>query len=77
MGTGSSCMKVKQFDESVQMPSISPDKSIPTPSSLSPVYTILPTQPPPTISMQDEGFKVKRNTDQYSTVWDSNSKVSS
>jgi hypothetical protein len=27
--------------------------------------------------MQDEGFKVKRNTDQYSTVWDSNSKVSS
>ena len=76
MGSSSSCMKVEQFDESVQMPSISPDKPISTPSSLSPVYTI-PSKQPPTVSIQDEGFKVKRNTDQYSTIWDFNSKVSS
>jgi hypothetical protein len=78
MGNGSSCTRVEQFDESVQMPSVSPEiRSSSSSSPLSQPYKIPPTKVVPAASAQEEGFKVKRNSDQYSTIWDLNSKVSS
>jgi hypothetical protein len=81
MGNGAICKKGKRFDKSVQMPSIS---SIPSPkrsstsSSLSRSYKMLSTKPPPPlVTVREEGFKVKQNVDQYSSIWDHNAQVSS
>ncbi len=74
MGNGASCTKVEQFDESSQIPS--PIKRSSTSSSIVQPYRTLVAKPP-TISPveEEEGFAVKTNTDQYSSVWDYNAKV--
>jgi hypothetical protein len=76
MGNGASCTRVEQYDESVQMPSISPSKPPSTSSSLSPTYKILLNKQPPISSVQEEGFSVTKNADKYSSIWDYNAKVS-
>ncbi len=80
MGNGVICTRVEQFDKGVQMPPIqSTKRRFSTSSSLSQLYKASPpktTTPPPLLSDQDEGFTVKRNTDQYSAIWDYNAKVS-
>ena len=78
MGNGASCTKVEQFDESVQMPSITPIKRSSTSlSSIQPGKTT-PSRPPvPPISpVVEEDFTVRKNTEQYASVWDSHAKVS-
>jgi hypothetical protein len=78
MGNGAICTKVEKFDESVQMPSISPTKRSSTSLSFTPSYksTHKKAPPPPILTVQDEGFAVKRNADQYSSVWDPQARVS-
>jgi len=77
MGNGAIC-KRKRFDKSVQMPSIPSTIPPSTPSSLSRSYKISSTKtPPPIITVQEKGFKVKQNADQYSSIWDHNAQVSS
>lgn len=78
MGNGSICTKVEQFDESVQMPSISPPGGLSTPSSTQSYITpeIKPPPPPPMLPSHDDGFRVEKNTDQYSSIWDYDAKVS-
>ena len=76
MGNGASCTKVEQFDESVQMPSLSPIKRPSTSSSVLQPYNNPLSKPSSAFPVQDERFEVKKDTDQYSTVWDFNTKVS-
>ncbi len=64
MGNGAFCKKRKRFDKSVQMP--------PIPSPI-----LLTKTPPPPVIVQEKGFKVKQNADQYSSIWDHNAQVSS
>ncbi|CAF1629693.1 unnamed protein product [Adineta ricciae] len=72
MGSAACRSKVKQYDQSVQIPSVSPCTSTSTPP---------PGQPYPTViswpSSTEKGFKVKTNTEQYTSVWDQNTKLSS
>ena len=76
MGNGGSCTRVEQYDASVQMPSISPTKSGSSFSSSG-----RPSKPgqdrTPITPIPEEGFAPKANLDQYSSVWDRESKVSS
>jgi len=77
MGNGSICSKKQQFDKSVQMPSRSPEKRTSTPLLLSQPNKVPPIKPSPSISpVQKEGFTVKQNAEQYSSIWDYNAKVS-
>ncbi|UJR24882.1 hypothetical protein I4U23_006250 [Adineta vaga] len=69
MGTGSCRPKVKHYNQSVQMPSI---EYSPTLSPEQPYKPIISS----TNSVQ-KGFKVKSNTDQYVSIWDQNTKLSS
>ncbi len=73
MGSGWICPK--KFDKIVQMPSISSEKPTSATSSLSQSYKTPPIKPPLS-SVQEDGFTVKRNADQYSSIWDYNAKVS-
>lgn len=76
MGNGSICCEKKY--ERVRMPSISSTERLSTSSSLLRSSKILPIKPlPPPVAVQEEGFKVNRNADQYSSIWDYNAKVSS
>jgi hypothetical protein len=75
MGNGMGCTSVEQFDESVQMPSLSPQKFSSTPLVPKSYRTPL-IKPPPISPIQEEGFIVRRNTDQYSSLWDHSAKVS-
>ena len=82
MGHGASCTRVETFDESVQMPSISPtirsssSSSSPFPSKLIPPKPLPVRKTPiPAVGEVDE-FEVKTNSDKYSSIWDFNTKVS-
>ncbi len=78
MGNGASCTKVEQFDESVQMPSITPTKRSST--SLSFTRSQKTTQnnapPPPVSPILEDEFTIRKNAEQYASVWDSHAKVS-
>jgi len=77
MGNGAICKKGKRFDKSVQMPPIPSTVPPSTSSSLSRSYKISSTKtPPPPVIVQEKGFKVKQNADQYSSIWDHNAQVS-
>ena len=75
MGHGASCMRVDQFDQTVQVPS--PLKRSSTPSQSSEPFKSPLIKPTSTESIEEENrFIVKRNADQYSSVWDYNARVS-
>ena len=70
MGSAACRLKVKQHDQSIQMPSVSPCRSTSTPPSGQPYSTVIPWPNP-----AEKGFKVQSNTEQYTSVWDQNTKV--
>ena len=75
MGTGSICFKKEKFNVAVQYPSIG------RPSTTSPLsFDSVPAKPSlenrtMVYPVEDRGFKVNKNPDHYSLIWDENIKV--
>jgi len=76
MGSGSSCKKVEKFDKGNQVSSISvlgPDRS-----ANSPLYKHVSSQPIKRQAFpQDDIFQLDPNIEEYSSIWDPNTKGSS
>ena len=76
MGNGSIFNRKDRFDESIQYPSIPSTKRCSTASLLStPVVHHLTRNKTP-MPVIKEGFEVKRNTEQYTSIWDNHVRVS-
>jgi hypothetical protein len=77
MGSGSSRSKVKKIDKSNQMPPISETKLYRSPSpSKSPLFKrVLPKPNKRRSSIQDNTFELNNNIEEYSSIWDDDTKV--
>ena len=75
MGTGSICFKKEKFNVAVQYPSIG------RPSTTSPVsFESVSTKPSlgnkqMVYPVEEKGFKLNKNPEHYSLIWDENIKV--
>ncbi len=76
MGCGSSRNKVKNFDKGNQMPSTKSFSS-PSPSkSYDPLFKPISSKPnKPQISIQTDIFELDPNVEEYSSIWDHDTKV--
>ncbi|CAF0765355.1 unnamed protein product [Rotaria sordida] len=85
MGSGSSRSKVQKFDKSIQMPSIIDIEPSPKPSLLqsssklhNPPFSRVPTETiRPRVSISENRFELNDNIEEYSAIWDDDTKLSS